>query len=161
MYAPMVTPNENPVASRLLASGRQSRFGLTSERLEDGVAHFALTCLPDYEGGPGVAHGGWTAAAFDEILGHVALLHGHFTVTAWLNVQYAKPVPVGLPLMARARADNVDGRKWFLSGELLLASSGATLATATGLWVERAHEAHFEAFNGWLSEQGASAPAGD
>lgn len=153
-----MTTNDDPAPVPQGISGRPSRFGLTSERLEDGVAYFGLTCPPEYEGGPGVAHGGWTAAVFDEILGHVGLLHGHFTVTAWLNVQYAKPVPVGLPLIARARADQVDGRKWFLSGEILLASSEATLATATGLWIERVHEAHFEAFNSWLSEQGASPP---
>ncbi len=157
-------PNAEPAAdrhiqARLLTDGRPSRFGLVSERLDDaGVAHFEVICPPEYEGGPGVAHGGWTAAVFDEVLGHVALLHGHFTVTASLSVEFKLPVPVGHPLAAEARVDRIEGRKWYLAGELRLASSGATLATATGLWIERAHEAHFEGFERWLSEQGATAP---
>jgi uncharacterized protein (TIGR00369 family) len=134
------------------------RLGLTAERLEDGLVTFDLACPADHEGGPGVAHGGWTAAAFDEILGHVVQLHGRFSVTATLTVNFAKPVPVGLPLIARARVDRLEGRKWFLSGELLLASSDAVLATATGLWIERRHADHFEGFGTWLADQAPPAP---
>lgn len=132
------------------------RLGLTAERLDDGVATFELGCPLEQQGGPGVAHGGWVAAAFDEMLGHVVQLHGRFSVTATLTINFAKPVPVDVPLLARARVDRLEGRKWFLSGELLLPASEAVLATATGLWIERRHAEHFEQFNNWLSEQGAA-----
>ena len=40
-------------------------LGLTEEVLgDDGVVRTELECPPSYEGGPNVAHGGWTALAF-------------------------------------------------------------------------------------------------
>ncbi len=132
----------------------ECRLGLTTEKLDDGgVAHFILTCPPDYEGGPGVAHGGWTAEVLDETLGHVSLLHGQMAVTGTLTIRYVKPVPLSRPLEATAWVDRVEGKKWFISGELRLASSGAVLAGATGVWVARDKAAHFGGFERWLAEQ--------
>ena len=48
------------------------RLGLGREELQpDGSVHTHLVCGPENEGGPDVAHGGWTAGVFDEVLGHV------------------------------------------------------------------------------------------
>jgi len=130
------------------------RLGLTTERLDDeGTARFALVCPDDHEGGPGVAHGGWTASVLDEALGHVPIQHGHMAVTATLTVGFVKPVPIGRPLVAAAWVDHVDGVKWHIAGELMLASSGATLATATGIWVARDYVNHFGNFAQWLAGQ--------
>lgn len=130
------------------------RLGLSIEGLDAaGVAHYELACPSSQEGGPGVAHGGWTAAVLDEVLGHVPLLHGQMTVTGTLTVRYLKPVPIELPLVARACVDRVEGVKWFISGELALASSGAILATGTGIWIARDRERHFGAFEDWLAQQ--------
>jgi hypothetical protein len=62
-------------------------------------------------------------------------------------------VPIGRPLQARAWIDRRDGVKWFLSGELVLASSGVVLATGTGVWIARDGAAHFGDFERWLAEQ--------
>jgi acyl-coenzyme A thioesterase PaaI-like protein len=132
------------------------RLGLTTERLdESGVAHFALTCPPEYEGGPGVAHGGWTAEVLDESLGHVPILRGQIAVTGTLTVKFVKPVPVGRPLESTAWVERIERKKWFISGEVRLVSSGAALATATGVWVAREAAAHFSDFERWLDEQGS------
>src|SRR4051794_38020650 len=48
-----------------------------------------------HEGGPGVAHGGWTAAVFDEVLAQVLVFSNVLAVTRQLNVTYRKPVPMG------------------------------------------------------------------
>src|SRR5229473_7242872 len=41
------------------------RLGLGREELQpDGSVHTDLVCGPENEGGPDVAHGGWTAGAF-------------------------------------------------------------------------------------------------
>jgi acyl-coenzyme A thioesterase PaaI-like protein len=131
------------------------RLGLTTERLdEDGVARFDIVCPADYEGGPGVAHGGWTAETLDEVLGHVPLLNNQLTVTGTLTVRFVKPVPIGRPLLASAWVDRVEGKKWFLSGEIVLRSSGALLAGATGVWIARDPALHFGRFEQWLAEQG-------
>ncbi|MFI5040898.1 MAG: PaaI family thioesterase [Acidimicrobiales bacterium] len=130
------------------------RLGLTTERLDDdGVAHFEIECPVNQEGGPGVAHGGWTAAVLDEVIGHVPILHGQMSVTGTLTVRFVKPVPIGRALEATAWVDRVEGHRWFCSGQLVLASSGAELASATGIWVARDGSAHFAAFQTWLAEQ--------
>lgn len=139
---------------------RMCRLGFHRERLDDAddVAHFEVTCPRDQEGGPNVAHGGWTAAAMDEMLGHVPLLHDQMTVTATLTVNFKKPVPVERPLVARAWIDKIDGAKWFISGELLLPPSKSVLATATGIWIAR-DPSHFARHEQWLAEQDAAVPA--
>ena len=133
----------------------QCRLGLTHERIdENGVMHARITCPADHEGGPGVAHGGWTAAALDEVLGHYSLLQGQMAVTATLTVDFLKPVPIELPLEARAWLEKREGSKIYISGELRLASSGAVLGKATGIWVARDY-GHFDRHRQWLAEQDA------
>jgi acyl-coenzyme A thioesterase PaaI-like protein len=133
----------------------ECRLGLTTERLDDGgIARFEITCPIDHEGGPGVAHGGWTAGVLDEVLGHVPVLHGQLSVTGTLTVRFVRPIPVERALEARAWVARREARKWHIEGELLLASSGALLASAQGIFVLRDGAAHFGAFQQWLAEQG-------
>jgi acyl-coenzyme A thioesterase PaaI-like protein len=130
------------------------RLGLTNEALDDsGVAHFRLTCPEDYEGGPGVAHGGWTAEVLDEVCGHVPLLYDQMSVTGTLTIKYLKPVPIRHGLEATAWIEKVEGKKLMIAGELRLTSSAATLATASGIWVARDKTSHFAAFERWLAQQ--------
>ena len=130
------------------------RLGLTKEHLDDeGVAHFGIVCPEEHEGGPGVAHGGWTAGVMDEVLGHVPLLHGRMSVTGTLTIRYERPVPIGRPLEARAWIARREERKWHLAGELALVSSGAILARAEGIFVLRDREQHFGNYRRWLAEQ--------
>ncbi len=133
------------------------RLGLTRERLdEDGTAWFDLVCPPDQEGGPGVAHGGWTAAVLDDCLGHVPLLNRTLSVTAELTVSFVKPVPVGRPLQIRAWVERREGSRWYISGEMTLLPGGAVLARASGIWVTR-DLGHFERHEKWLADQDAAA----
>src|SRR4051812_1814595 len=53
----------------------RGRLGVTQEPLSDGIVSSDLICPADHEGGPHVAHGGWTAAVMDELLGHIPLMH--------------------------------------------------------------------------------------
>jgi acyl-coenzyme A thioesterase PaaI-like protein len=131
----------------------ECRLGLTAYRIgADGGAEVDLTCPRDQQGGPEVAHGGWTAAAFDEALGHLPLRSGHFAVTAELSVRYRRPIPVERPLLARSWVDRREGSRWYISGEMLLASSRALLAEASGVWVVR-DLGHFTRHEQWLGEQ--------
>src|SRR3954453_6369851 len=92
------------------------------ELLADGSVETTLICTADHEGGPGVAHGGWTAAMFDEVTGHVPLLNGQLSVTGTMRVTYVKPVPIERPLHARAWVTEKDQKRWYVQGELTLAS---------------------------------------
>ncbi len=100
-----------------------------------------------------MAHGGWTAGVLDEVLGHVPILLGQLSVTGTLTVRFLKPVPIERPLEARAWVDRVERQKWFCSGQLVLASSGAELATATVVRIARDGPSHFNAFEAWLKDQ--------
>lgn len=133
------------------------RLGLLNETLgTDGVVTTELACAESEEGGPGVAHGGWTAGALDELVGHVPLLSGQLAVTGQLTVRFVKPVPIGRPLVARAWCERREGTRWFVHAELVLVASGAELARADAVLVER-DRGHFERHRAWLAEQdGAS-----
>lgn len=67
-----------------------------------------------HSGAPGIAHGGAVATVVDDVLGfmlYVALVPG---VTRKLEVEYLKPVLIGVRYTIRAKVDEIDGRKlWF------------------------------------------------
>jgi len=118
-----------------------------------------LVCGAEHEGGPGVAHGGWTAAAMDEVLGHLNLLMGQMAVTGSLTVDFLKPVPIERPLELRAWCEGVENGRRRNHGELTLAATGAVLARAHGVFVER-DQSHFERYRRWIAEQDAQAGVG-
>lgn len=86
-----------------------------------------------YEGPPGCVHGGYIAAAFDEVLGSTQSLAGSPGMTGRLTVHYRKPTPLGAELQFVGRLERVDGRKIFTRGEL---HAGDVLcAEAEGLFI--------------------------
>lgn len=134
----------------------QCRLGLTDEHLDaDGVMHARFVCPAEHEGGPGVAHGGWTASMLDEVLGHTSLLKGQMAVTASLTVEFLKPVPIERALEGRAWVEGREGSRITISGEIRLAATGAVLARARGVWVAR-DASHFERHRQWLAQQDAA-----
>ena len=134
------------------------RLGLRTEFLgADGRVTTEIVCAETEEGGPGVAHGGWTAGVLDELVGHVPLLHGQLAVTGELKVRFIKPVPIGRPLLATAWRERKEGSRWYVRAVLILASTGAELATADGVLVER-DRAHFARHRTWLAQQDQAGP---
>lgn len=69
-----------------------------------------------YEGPPGLAHGGFIAAVFDELLTSAQLASGFGGFTGTLTVRMRRPVPLVTPIDLEARVDRIDGRKIFASG---------------------------------------------
>ena len=132
------------------------RLGVEKERLDDdGAARFELACPRSQEGGPNVAHGGWTASVMDECLGHLPLLHRVLSVTAELTVSFVKPVPVERPVEVRAWVDRREGSRWYIAGEMTLLPGRAVLARASGIWVAR-DLGHFARHDRWLEQQDAA-----
>jgi acyl-coenzyme A thioesterase PaaI-like protein len=117
----------NPVAPPLA-------FRVVDDHVE-GIGSFGL----QYEGPPNSVHGGFVAAAFDEVLGMAQSLTGRPGMTGTLAVKYRKPTPVHTELRFIARVDRVEGRKIFASGELF---AGETLcAEAEGVFISVDFEA--------------------
>lgn len=71
-----------------------------------------------YEGPPGCVHGGYVAAAFDEVLGYAQSLGGRPGMTGTLTVIYRSPTPLHTPLVFEAWIDRTEGRKLFVKGTL-------------------------------------------
>jgi acyl-coenzyme A thioesterase PaaI-like protein len=81
-----------------------------------------------YEGPPGCVHGGFVAAAFDEVLGQVQAMTGEPGMTGELVVRYKSPTPLHTELVFTARVVKVEGRKihthaTLTAGERLCAES--------------------------------------
>jgi len=64
-----------------------------------------------YEGAPGCVHGGYLAAAFDEVLGLAQSFSGRSGMTGTLEIRYRKPTPLHADLRFEARLADVSGRK--------------------------------------------------
>lgn len=101
--------------------------------LEDGRILGRATFGAAYEGPPGCVHGGYIAAAFDEVLGSTQSLSGAPGMTGRLTVHYRSPTPLHTELTFEGTLDRVDGRKIHTSGRL---RAGEVLcAEAEGLFI--------------------------
>ena len=77
-----------------------------------------------YEGPPGHCHGGFIAAAFDEVLGMAQSLTGRPGMTGKLTITYRSPTPLHTNIAFRGWVERIDGRKIFTKGT---AHNGDTL----------------------------------
>jgi acyl-coenzyme A thioesterase PaaI-like protein len=129
------------------------RFGVDRLWLDDDkVLHATVRCPEAEQAGPGVAHGGWMAAVFDDVLGRYANQFDVTCVTVKLEVEYLKPVAVESDLEVTVTLERRDGRKWFVAGEMRLAASGAVLARATAFFLETSPD-HFDRHRAWMADQ--------
>jgi acyl-coenzyme A thioesterase PaaI-like protein len=71
-----------------------------------------------YEGPPGCVHGGYIAAAFDEVLGSAQSLGGRPGMTGRLTIHYRSPTPLHTELSFAGRVTEQTGRKTFTHGTL-------------------------------------------
>lgn len=117
-FSPLIGPS-NPLAPPIEMSSDEE--GNVEGRVVFGSA---------YEGPPGCVHGGYIAAAFDEVLGYAETFSGNPGMTGTLTVRYRTPTPLHTEVVFRAKLDRVEGRKIFVKGslhaeELLCAESEA------------------------------------
>lgn len=99
----------------------------------DGLVRGTVRFGAAYEGPPGSVHGGYVAAAFDEVLGMAQSLSGNPGMTGTLEIKYRRPTPLHVELRFEATLDRQDGRKLFTSGRLY---AGEELtAEAKGLFI--------------------------
>lgn len=104
-----------------------------SIREVDGVIEATACFGQAYEGPPGCVHGGYVAAAFDEVLGATQSLSGAPGMTGTLTVRYEKPTPLQVELRFEGRLMGVERRKIFVEGACY--SGDALTATAKGTFI--------------------------
>lgn len=100
----------------------------------DGHATAELTPGENLMGPPGTAHGGLTAALFDEVLGAAVVSLTGATMTAHLEVDYRRPWPLGTRGLFTATAAWAGERKLRATAELR-DPDGLLLAEGHGIWV--------------------------
>lgn len=122
-----ITGEVVPIADRAAAAAMPSYhlltcFGCGPEnpdrlgvvpRLEGDKVVAELSFPARFEGGPGVVHGGATAAFFDDLIGFVAMAHMLPAVTARLEINYLLPMPIGVTIRGEAWLAERRGRKLF------------------------------------------------
>jgi uncharacterized protein (TIGR00369 family) len=125
-----------PGSALCFVCGTRNTRGLGLVFLDDGERVLTtLTPSEDLQSWPGVLHGGITTAVLDETIGRVAFLHDRWVQTAKLEVRFTKPAPVGVELRAEGRLVRNHRRLMEMSGDLVVATTGEVLATASGTFV--------------------------
>ena len=117
----------NPLAPpiRLSQTGPKTALGL-------------VTFGSAYEGPPGSVHGGFVAAAFDEVLGYVQSLGERPGMTGTLTVRYRSPTPLHTELRFEAELVGMEGRKIFTKAHVV--GEGRVCAEAEGIFISVARE---------------------
>jgi len=100
----------------------------------DLTAKFTVT--ENHQGAPGLAHGGLLSLAFDEALGKLMWLIRSPAVTARLETDFLKPVPMGTTLFITARITGQVNRKVYTAAEGRLGGPDGEIAVkAAALFV--------------------------
>ena len=132
---------------RCFGCGRDHPTGLHIEMFAaDGQLHVqgSFTVTEHHQGAPGLAHGGVISAAVDEGMGYLLWLVQSPAVTAHLEIDYRRPVPVGSRLDLDGRVERIEGRKIYASmhgrvdGELAVEARALYLKVAVEHFVPHA-----------------------
>ena len=101
-------------ARHCFACGDDNPIGLHLDdiRRDGDEVHATLHPRPEYQGYPGVLHGGLSATALDELMGYAAiLLAGVWAATATMQLRYRAQVPYDAPLPLVAGVTDARGRR--------------------------------------------------
>ena len=108
----MTTPiqSKQPNSKHCFVCGLENPVGLKLQiyQVEPGVIETSFTATEQYQGYPGVLHGGIVATILDEISGRAHMgddpAAPRFLFTGKLEVIYRKNVPIGKPLRIVGKA---------------------------------------------------------
>ena len=99
----------------------------------DGKSYVEFVPKREYEGYPGMMHGGITSTILDEIMVYACKSYGVDVVTAKIEVRFLKPIPIGKKLTAHGKVVGKKGKAYLTEGEIR-AEEGEVLATAKGVF---------------------------
>jgi uncharacterized protein (TIGR00369 family) len=85
---------------------------------ETGKASGKFILGSRYGGGAGFAHGGVIAILLDEAMGKISKLSEERAVTAELNIEYRKPVPLDAEILVSGWEEEQKGRNRFRVAEI-------------------------------------------
>ncbi len=93
------------------------------------------TVSEEYQGYPGLVHGGVVAAMLDEVVCRVAMIgdHHHFMMSVRMEIKYRHPVPTGEKLQLVGRIVRLRGRLGKATGEVILPDGTVAVESALTL----------------------------
>lgn len=122
------TPDLPGMGSLLLPPWTLTRYGPDGVELTGFFSRFHV-------GGNHAVHGGVLPLLFDHIFGMISHAAGRpISRTAFLRVDYRKITPIDAPLLIRGRVTSIEGRKAYVSAELVDGDE-TLLAEGNGLMV--------------------------
>ena len=131
-------PIKQPNSRHCFACGLANPIGLKLKFYETAPGEVTVDHIvsDDYQGYPGVVHGGVVAAMLDEVAGRTQMGGDppRFMFTARLDIRYRQNVPTGQPLRMVGRAGKVKKRTATASAQLF-GPDGSLLAEAEALLV--------------------------
>ena len=147
----------NPVSGVANGMAPPLRF-----RVSDGVVTAEATLGAAYEGPPTFLHGGMSALFMDQVLGDTAAANGLWGMTAHLELDYRRPVPLRRPLAFRGWVEETAGRKSVIAGSIALADAPREpLVEARGVFVMPRPEKLASYFGSVTDASGAYRPPGN
>jgi acyl-coenzyme A thioesterase PaaI-like protein len=131
-------PPEGRLVERSPVSGRGNALALPLTYDFDAASdtdktHAWAVFSTSYEGPPGGVHGGYVAAAFDELLGVAQMVTGVAGFTGTLTVRYRELTPVGRRIDFTAWPADRDGRK--VTMQARATCDDTIVAEAEGLFI--------------------------
>lgn len=113
-----------PNSHQCFVCGLKNPYGLKLAFYDNGKdeVRCEYTISEEYQGYPGIAHGGIVAAILDEVVGRTSMIddHMHFMMTAKIEIKYRQPVPLNTPLSITGRRIRDRGRIAQAQGEIRL-----------------------------------------
>jgi uncharacterized protein (TIGR00369 family) len=94
-----------------------------------------LVLEPRFQGWEGIAHGGIVCTILDEVMAWALVGHDVWGVTARMNVEFKRPVPIGRRIRGEGRVLEARRRVIYAMGTLVDAGDGTELARAEGTFV--------------------------
>ena len=101
---PKLTLNTDLDEGYCFGCGVNNPIGLKLKFTTDGdTLRTEFTPDKEYQGWPGLLHGGILGCLLDEAMSNVAYATGNTCLTASMNIRLRQPVEVGVPLVITAR----------------------------------------------------------
>lgn len=124
--------DKQPGSRMCFVCGRQNPAGLKLDIYSDrerGEVRSEVVIDDNYQGYPGVVHGGIVATMLDEVGGRSVLLDGdddNLMVTLKLEVRYRRPTPTNTPLLVVGTLTQPGERRARAHGEIRLPDGTVT-----------------------------------
>jgi uncharacterized protein (TIGR00369 family) len=117
---------KQPTSRTCFVCGRDNNFGLKMvwyNNTDTNRVEATVTVPEQFNGYPGIVHGGIVAAILDETAGRAVMLDGNFDnlfVTLRLNLTYRKPTPTDTALKVVGWVEHKGNRGMKVAAKLLL-----------------------------------------